>query len=104
MGIRGGGRREAQPDSQKPANPTGLSFRTGEAGEESAFAYQEHRRAQRYRLPLRKAPRFGARFLSHARAEDRKLRKELAFGGPCLEGTLQKPTGCFRIKPRGRGD
>jgi hypothetical protein len=25
-------------------------------------------------------------------AEDRKLRKELAFGGPCLEGTLQKPT------------
>ena len=41
---------------------------------------------------------------AHAEAEDRKLRKELAFGGPCLEGTLQKPTGCFRIKPRGRGD
>ena len=30
----------------------GLSFRTGRAGEESAFAYQEHRRAQRYGLPL----------------------------------------------------
>ena len=41
---------------------------------------------------------------AHAEAEDRKLRKDLAFGGPCFEGTLQKPTGCFRIKPRGRGD
>ena len=41
---------------------------------------------------------------AHAEAEDRKLRKDLTFGGPCLEGTLQKPTGCFRIKPRGRGD
>jgi hypothetical protein len=41
---------------------------------------------------------------AHAEAEDRKLRKDLAFGGPCLEGTLQKPTRCFRIKPRGRGD
>src|SRR5581483_5891745 len=29
---------------------------------------------------------------AHAEAEDRKLRKELAFGGPCFEGTLQKPT------------
>ena len=29
---------------------------------------------------------------AHAEAEDRKLRKELSFGGPCLEGTLQKPT------------
>ena len=29
---------------------------------------------------------------AHAEAEDRKLRKELTFGGPCLEGTLQKPT------------
>jgi len=43
-------------------------------------------------------------FSAHAEAEDRKLRKELTFGGPCLEGTLQKPTRCFRIKPRGRGD
>ena len=30
------------------------------------------RSAQRYGLPLRKAPEFGARFFSHARAEDRK--------------------------------
>jgi hypothetical protein len=29
---------------------------------------------------------------AHAEAEDRKLRKDLAFGGPCFEGTLQKPT------------
>src|SRR5438270_13448904 len=29
---------------------------------------------------------------AQAEAEDRKLRKELTFGGPCLEGTLQKPT------------
>jgi hypothetical protein len=30
-------------------------------------------------------------FSAHAEAEDRKLRKELTFGGPCFEGTLQKP-------------
>jgi hypothetical protein len=54
--------------------------------------------AQRYGLPLRKVADFGAR----AEAEDRKLRKDLTFGGPCFEGTLQKPTGCFRIKSRGR--
>ncbi len=34
---------------------------------------------------------FDSRLFGHAQAEDRKLRKELAFGGPCLEGTLQKP-------------
>ena len=38
-------------------------------------------------------------FLSHARAEDRKLGKELTFGGPCLEGTLQKPTGVSESSP-----
>ena len=43
-------------------------------------------------------------FSAHAEAEDRKLRKELNFGGPCFEGTLRKPTQCFRIEPRGRGD
>jgi hypothetical protein len=48
--------------------------------------------AQRYGLPLRTAPKYGAGLFSHARAEDRKLRKDLTFGGPCLEGTLQKPT------------
>jgi hypothetical protein len=57
------------------------------------------KRAQRYGLPLQRRS-----FSAHAEAEDRKLRKDLTFGGPCLEGTLQKPTGCFRIKPRGRGD
>ena len=43
-------------------------------------------------------------YLGHAKAEDRKLRKELTFGGPCFEGTLQKPNWCFRIKSRGRDD
>jgi len=33
-----------------------------------------------------------------------KVDKRTYFGGPCLEGTLRKPTRCFRIKPRGRGD
>jgi hypothetical protein len=27
------------------------------------------------------------------------LRKELAFGGPCFEGTLQKPTGVSESSP-----
>ena len=47
---------------------------------------------------------FDARFWTHARAEDRKLRKELAFGGPCFEGTLRKPLFLlgFRIQSRGR--
>ena len=35
--------------------------------------------------------RFEALISAQAEAEDRKLRKELTFGGPCLEGTLQKP-------------
>ena len=29
--------------------------------------------------------------MGHARAEDKKLIKELTYGGPCLEGTLQEP-------------
>jgi hypothetical protein len=33
----------------------------------------------------------GTSLLSRARAEDRKLRKDPSFGGPCFEGTLQKP-------------
>ncbi len=33
-----------------------------------------------------------------------KVEKRTYFGGPCLEGTLRRPTLCFRIKPRGRGD
>ena len=45
----------------------------------------------------------GARFSRNTAAEDRKLRKD-PNGGPCFEGTLQKPTSCFRIKSRGRDD
>jgi hypothetical protein len=29
--------------------------------------------------------------LGHAGAEDKKLIKELTYGGPCFEGTLQEP-------------
>ena len=36
---------------------------------------------------------------AHAEAEDKKLRKELAFGGPCFEGTLRKPTGVSESSP-----
>jgi hypothetical protein len=54
-----------------------------------------HYSAQQYGLPLgcemKTAPDFGARRFMHARAEDRKLRKDPTFGGPCFEGTLQKP-------------
>ena len=54
MGIRGGGAGVSSTRSPKAGKPYGLSFRTGEAGEESAFAYQEHRRGQRYGLPLQR--------------------------------------------------
>lgn len=32
-------------------------------------------------------------FLRHTAAEDLKLRKDPAFGGPCFEGTLQNASG-----------
>jgi len=35
---------------------------------------------------------------AHAEAEDRKLRKD-PIGGPCFEGTLQKPTGVSESSP-----
>ena len=54
--------------------------------------------AQRYGLPLSQIIDFKAS-LGHAKAEDRKLRKELTFGGPCFEGTLQKPTGVSESSP-----
>ena len=38
-------------------------------------------------------------FSAHAEAEDRKLRKDPTFGGPCFEGTLQKPTGVSESSP-----
>ena len=40
-----------------------------------------------------------AQYRRSAKAEDRKLRKELTFGGPCFEGTLQKPTGVSESSP-----
>ena len=36
---------------------------------------------------------------AHAEAEDRKLRKDPTFGGPCFEGTLQKPTSVSESSP-----
>ena len=54
--------------------------------------------AFRSRMRLNSARGFSGR----ARAEDRKLRKELTFGGPCFEGTLQKPTGVSESRFRGR--
>jgi hypothetical protein len=49
-------------------------------------------------------------FFGHAKAEDSKLRKDPAFGGPCFEGTLRNASGktqtvvnhVFRIESRGR--
>jgi len=46
-----------------------------------------------FRSGLKNAPIISA----HAEAEDRKLRKDLTFGGPCFEGTLQKPTGVSEL-------
>jgi hypothetical protein len=40
-----------------------------------------------------------AKSSAHAKAEDRKLRKDLALGGPCFEGTLQKPTSVSESSP-----
>jgi hypothetical protein len=37
--------------------------------------------------------------LAVPRRKTEKLRKDLAFGGPCLEGTLQKPTGVSESSP-----
>jgi hypothetical protein len=51
-----------------------------------------------------------AQLFRHAKAEDKRLIKEL-FGGPCFEGTLQKlpvpryqigGESAFRMKSRGR--
>ena len=37
--------------------------------------------------------------LGHARAEDKKVGKRTYFGGPCLEGTLRKPTRVSESSP-----
>ncbi len=55
-----------------------------------ALAPEGHNRAQQYGLPPRERNQNSQAFSGQARTEDRKLKKEL-FGGPCLEGTLQKP-------------
>ena len=44
------------------------------------------------------------RFLSACRSGRQKIEKRSLVGGPCFEGTLQKPTRCFRIRSRGRDD
>ncbi len=61
----------------------------------------ESSNAQRYGLPPLRRRLISAHrpFFGRARAEDRKLRKELAFGGPCLEGTLQKPRSLWNQLP-----
>jgi len=63
---------------------------------DSAMAF---RRASKIGLPPGKALLERPRLFGRAKAEDRKLRKELTFGGPCLEGTLQKPTGVSESSP-----
>ena len=82
--------------------PTRSRFLTGLSGpirNDNAFdAAQKH--ATVWPSASRSA-HFGAGFLGRARAEDRKLRKELALEVPCFEGTLQRPDG-FRIASRGR--
>ena len=110
-GIPGGGE-ESEPQGLKPHGMAALAARLNSCPSQSNYVVETDcalrsrqdcaidrdpgscslGSAQRYGLPLRIAPEFGARFFSHASTEDRKLRKELAFGGPCLEGTLQKPT------------
>jgi hypothetical protein len=80
----------------------GLSFRTGR--------YPARNLLQRSTCLLKHATVWpsastGAAIRAHGEAEDRKLRKDPAFGGPCLEGTLQKPASVnlgFRIQSRGR--
>jgi hypothetical protein len=48
-----------------------------------------------FRLGVEKRTEYSA----HAEAEDRKLRKDPSFGGPCFEGTLQKPTSVSESSP-----
>ena len=46
--------------------------------------------------------RFGStthRFLSARRSGRQKIEKRSYFGGPCFEGTLQKPTGVSESSP-----
>ncbi len=72
--------------------------------EESASrGAQQHATIWPSALDLQQHRFLGARISRNTAAEDRKLRKD-PNGGPCFEGTLQKPTSCFRIKSRGRDD
>lgn len=54
----------------------GICFSTGSTDARNGMAF-------RFKEALNSA---------HAEAEDKRLIKELNFGGPCFEGTLQKPT------------
>jgi hypothetical protein len=92
----------------QPAHPTAFPrvfhtrnlFWIGRLGE---LRSSTARNDMAFRLDSTTHRRIGAGFLGQAKAEDRKLRKD-PNGGPCFEGTLQKPTSCFRIKSRGRDD
>jgi hypothetical protein len=59
--------------------------------------------ARRYGSSARQVPESTRQF-QPCEGGRQKIEKRSYFGGPCLEGTLRKPTQCFRIKPRGRGD
>ena len=52
--------------------------------------------AQRYSLPLGSKTH---RFLGARRSGRQKIEKRTCFGGPCFEGTLQKPTGVSESSP-----
>jgi hypothetical protein len=105
--------RRAKPQRLKPAIFRGSFGATGSRtlparhDDDGIPRFVLVERTQRYGLPLSQNADSKA-FSGNATAEDRELRKELTFGGPCFEGTLQKPAfppnHCFRIKPRGRGD
>ena len=93
--VRQGFQPRQMPKSQ--SWKSGAYSAASDSIERKGFSFRG--RARRYSLPPHKQP-----FSAHAEAEDKKLRKDLNAGGPCFEGTLRKPTWCFRIKPRGRGD
>jgi hypothetical protein len=84
IGIRGGG----QESGTSSAAGFRFSASAGRARSERATVWPSASQIVDFKA-----------FLGHAKAEDRKLRKELTFGGPCFEGTLQKPTGVSESSP-----
>ena len=89
----------------------GSGRRTGKQFQVSGFQFQSQNpnhllsRTQRYASSALKIKRLLAATVFGPRKGGRqKIEKRTYFGGPCLEGTLRRPTLCFRIQPRGRGD